>query len=55
MLHLTNGDCAIEPLRAAGVEGGILPWRENLLEGPLRREPGAPPWLWDAGTVRAAR
>ena len=126
MLHLTNGDCAIEPLRAAGVEGEILPWRENLLEGPVRREPsgaehddrlqralaaqepvmlwfeadlfdvrlliqilervpsgapvllvlvgqerwepseerwvggtrippGAPPWLWDAGTVRAAR
>jgi hypothetical protein len=32
VLHLTNGDCAIEPIRAAGVEGEILPWRENLLE-----------------------
>jgi hypothetical protein len=35
VLHLTNGDSAIGPLRAAGVEGEILPWRENLLEGPV--------------------
>jgi hypothetical protein len=106
VLHLTDGDCAIEPLRAAGVEGEVLPWRENMLEGPVRRAPlgdltafaaldrlaplhdeagltgrgravlagderweateerwvggtrippGSPPWLWDAGTVRAAR
>ena len=34
-LHLTNGDCAIEPLRAAGVDGEILPWREVLHDGPV--------------------
>src|SRR5215213_7910872 len=35
MLHLTNGDCAVPPLRAAGVEGEILPWREILHDGPV--------------------
>lgn len=40
MLHLTNGDCAIPALRAAGVEGEILPWREVLHDGPV---PALPP------------
>jgi hypothetical protein len=35
MLHLTNGDMAIAPLRAARVEGEILPWREVLHDGPV--------------------
>lgn len=35
MLHLTNGDCAVPPLRSAGVEGEILPWREILHDGPV--------------------
>ena len=35
VLHLTNGDAAIGPLRAAGVEGEILPWREVLHDGPV--------------------
>ena len=35
MLHLTNGDCAVPPLRAAGVDGEILPWREILHDGPV--------------------
>lgn len=35
MLHLTNGDCAVPPLRAARVEGEILPWREILHDGPV--------------------
>ena len=35
MLHLTNGDCAVLPLRAAGVDGEILPWREILHDGPV--------------------
>jgi hypothetical protein len=35
MLHVTNGDCAAEVLRAAGMRGGILPWRDVLHEGPV--------------------
>lgn len=35
MLHLTNGDCSVPPLRAAGVDGEILPWREVLHDGPV--------------------
>ena len=35
MLHLTNGDCAIPALRAAGVDEESLPWREVLHEGPV--------------------
>ena len=40
MLHLTNGDCAVPALRAAGAEGEILPWREVLHDGPV---PALPP------------
>jgi hypothetical protein len=40
VVHLTNGDCAIPALRAAGVEGEILPWRWVLHDGPV---PGLPP------------
>ena len=40
MLNLTNGDCAIPQLRAAGIEGEILPWREVLHDGPV---PALPP------------
>jgi hypothetical protein len=35
MLHVTNGDSAAEIIRAAGVEGTILPWRDVLHEGPV--------------------
>ena len=35
MLHVTNGDCAVERIRAAGVEGEILPWRDVLHDGPV--------------------
>jgi hypothetical protein len=35
VLHLTNGDCAVPPLRAAGVDGELLPWREVLHDGPV--------------------
>ena len=35
MLHLTNGDHALEALRAAQFEGGFLPWRDVLHEGPV--------------------
>jgi hypothetical protein len=36
MLHVTNGDSAVERLRAAGVEDDVLPWRDALHEGPVR-------------------
>jgi hypothetical protein len=44
VLHVTNGDAALPSLRAAGVAGDLLPWREVLHEGPV---PGglAPPEL----------
>lgn len=35
MLHVTNGDHAAEAIRAAGVPGSILPWRDVLHEGPV--------------------
>jgi len=35
MLHVTNGDCAAERIRAATVEGEVLPWRDVLHEGPV--------------------
>lgn len=35
MLHITNGDCAVQVLRAAGMKGEILPWRDVLHEGPV--------------------
>jgi hypothetical protein len=34
-LHVTNGDCAVEVLRKAGMQGDFLPWRDVLHEGPL--------------------
>ncbi|HSU15460.1 DUF1835 domain-containing protein [Longimicrobium sp.] len=35
MLHVTNGDCAAERIRAAGLAGEIVPWRDVLHEGPV--------------------
>lgn len=40
MLHVTNGDSAAERIRAAGVAGTVLPWRDVLHEGPV--PPGLP-------------
>lgn len=34
MLHVTNGDSAGGNLRAAGMQGTILPWRDVLHDGP---------------------
>ena len=48
MLHITNGDSAVPPLRAAGVEGDVLPWREVLHDGPV---PGG----LDAAALRQVR
>jgi hypothetical protein len=35
MLHVTNGDSAGNRLRHTGLDGGVLPWRDVLPEGPL--------------------
>ena len=35
MLHITNGDCAAELIRACGIGGDVLPWRDVLHEGPV--------------------
>jgi hypothetical protein len=35
MLHVTNGDSAVERIRAVGMEGAILPWRDVLHDGPV--------------------
>jgi hypothetical protein len=35
MLHVTNGDSAANGIRAAGVGGDVLPWRDVLHDGPV--------------------
>src|SRR5690348_12385732 len=35
MLHITNGDSAAGSLRAAGLPGEVLAWRDVLAEGPM--------------------
>jgi hypothetical protein len=35
MLNVTNGDSAVARLRAAGVQGDLLPWQGALHEGPV--------------------
>lgn len=34
-LNITNGDSAVSKLRAAGVQGEIVPWNDVLHEGPV--------------------
>jgi hypothetical protein len=34
-LIITNGDLAVERLKAAGIAGEMLPWRDVLYEGPV--------------------
>jgi len=36
ILDITNGDSAVELMKQAGVAGEFLPWRDFLLEGPVR-------------------
>lgn len=36
ILHITNGDCAVEVMKKAGIPGQLLPWRDVLHEGPVR-------------------
>ena len=35
MLHLTNGDHAADVIRALGLPGEVVPWRDVLHEGPV--------------------
>jgi hypothetical protein len=35
MLHVTNGDAAADAIRASGIPGEILPWRDVLHDGPV--------------------
>lgn len=37
MLHVTNGDSAAERIRALGLSGDVLPWRDVLHDGPVPR------------------
>ena len=34
-LHVTNGDATVPGLRAAGIDGRVLPWRDVLHDGPV--------------------
>jgi hypothetical protein len=35
MLHITNGDIAVERMREGGLRGEYLPWRDILHDGPV--------------------
>jgi hypothetical protein len=35
VVHITNGDCAAELIREAGIPGAVVPWRDALHEGPV--------------------
>jgi hypothetical protein len=50
MLHVTNGDHAADKIRAAGVGGEVLPWRDVLHDGPV---PADVP-LAELSAIRAA-
>ena len=34
-LHITNGDAAGDLLKASGLGGDVLPWRDTMVEGPF--------------------
>ena len=61
LLHLTNGDCAADGVRAAALPGAVTVWADVLHDGPVRAalddrafaaERAA--WLGDAGYAPAA-
>lgn len=35
MLHVVNGDAALELLSKSGIEGNFLAWKDMLMEGPI--------------------
>ncbi|MCU1329880.1 MAG: polymerase, sigma-24 subunit, subfamily, partial [Bryobacterales bacterium] len=37
MIHITNGDSTIMGLRASGLRGDLLAWRDPLHDGPVPR------------------
>lgn len=41
MLYLTNGYSGVDAIRAAAVEGDVVPWRDVLHEGPVPALPAA--------------
>ncbi|HYW10257.1 MAG TPA: DUF1835 domain-containing protein, partial [Longimicrobium sp.] len=49
-LHVTNGDHAADALRAAGMSGTVVAWRDVLHEGPVPAGLALP----ELGAVRAA-
>ncbi len=38
ILNITNGDCAVEIMKKAGISGVFLPWRDILHDGPVPKE-----------------
>jgi hypothetical protein len=35
VLNITNGDCAVDIMKTAGIVGDMLPWRDVLHDGPV--------------------
>ncbi len=35
ILNVTNGDCAVDVMKKAGIAGDFLPWRDVLHDGPV--------------------
>jgi hypothetical protein len=48
MLHVTNGDVAVERIRQSAVGGAVIPWQDALNDGPV-------PAGLDPGQLRDAR
>jgi hypothetical protein len=40
VLHITNGDSAVNRMRTGGITGEVIPWRDVLHEGPVPKELG---------------
>jgi hypothetical protein len=45
MLHITNGDSTAGTLRLTGLPGEVLPWREDLISGPIPQGSTVDEWL----------
>lgn len=41
MLNITNGDSAVEIMKAAKSEGVFLPWQDVLHDGPVPTAPSS--------------
>ena len=40
VLHLTNGDAAVNRMRTGGITGEVIPWRDVLHDGPVPSQLG---------------